>query len=88
MENIADVLIEIRNLKKTCRQGPVSTEALRGIDLSVRKGESLGIVGRSGAGKTTLLDMIADPNNLPLLWGMTACLGYDRFGIFLIRKML
>jgi len=33
--------------------------ALRGIDLSVRSGECLGIVGRNGAGKTTLLRVIA-----------------------------
>ena len=64
MENIADVLIEIHNLKKTYRQGSVSTEALRGIDLTVRKGEYLGIVGRSGAGKTTLLNMIAGLDDL------------------------
>ena len=64
MENIADVLIEIHNLKKTYRQGSVSTEALRGIDLCVRKGEYLGIVGRSGAGKTTLLNMIAGLDDL------------------------
>ena len=72
MENIADVLIEIHNLKKTYRQGSVSTEALRGIDLTVRKGEYLGIVGRSGAGKTTLRNMIAGLDDLPLLRGMTA----------------
>ena len=64
MENIADVLIEIHNLKKTYRQGSVSTEALCGIDLCVRKGEYLGIVGRSGAGKTTLLNMIAGLDDL------------------------
>ena len=64
MENIADVLIEIHNLKKTYRQGSVTTEALRGIDLCVRKGEYLGIVGRSGAGKTTLLNMIAGLDDL------------------------
>ena len=64
MENIADVLIEIHNLRKTYQQGSVSTEALRGIDLTVRKGEYLGIVGRSGAGKTTLLNMIAGLDDL------------------------
>jgi len=31
--------------------------ALRGIDLSVRRGESLGLVGRTGAGKSTLVDL-------------------------------
>lgn len=64
MENGSDVLIEIHGLKKTYRQGSVSVDALRGIDLSVRKGEYLGIVGKSGAGKTTLLNMIAGLDDL------------------------
>ena len=64
MENGSDLLIEIHGLKKTYRQGQVAVEALRGIDLNVRKGEYLGIVGRSGAGKTTLLNMIAGLDDL------------------------
>ena len=64
MENCAENLIEIRGLKKTYRQGSVSSEALRGIDLCVKKGEYLGIVGKSGAGKTTLLNMIAGLDDL------------------------
>jgi lipopolysaccharide transport system ATP-binding protein len=33
--------------------------ALRGVDLSLKKGESVGIIGRNGSGKSTLLQMIA-----------------------------
>ncbi len=64
MENVTENLIEIRGLKKTYREGSVSTEALRGIDLSVAGCEYLGIVGKSGSGKTTLLNMIAGLDNL------------------------
>lgn len=64
MDTGSDTLIEIRNLKKTYKQGSISTEALKGIDLTVRKGEYLGVVGKSGAGKTTLLNMIAGLDSL------------------------
>ena len=56
---MAENIVEIHGLKKVYREGSVSTEALRGIDLSVARGEYLGVVGKSGAGKTTLLNMIA-----------------------------
>ena len=64
MENVRETLIEIHNLKKTYREGSVETEALRGIDLNVEKGEYLGVIGKSGAGKTTFLNMIAGLDNL------------------------
>ncbi len=40
------------------RYDGASHAALEGIDLTIRKGESIGLVGASGAGKTTLVDML------------------------------
>lgn len=48
-------MLEIVNLKKTFDGG---TEALRGVNLKVKRGEFLSILGPSGSGKTTLLRSI------------------------------
>ena len=47
-------MIEIKNIRKSFG----SLEVLRGIDLTINKGEVVSIVGPSGAGKTTLLQII------------------------------
>ena len=47
-------MIEIKNIRKSFG----SLEVLKGIDLSIEKGEIVSIVGPSGAGKTTLLQII------------------------------
>lgn len=52
-------IIEIKNLTKTFKNGPVETHVLKGIDLSVREGEFLAIMGKSGAGKSTLMYQIS-----------------------------
>jgi len=48
-------MIQVHNLIKTFKDGLVETRVLKGIDLTVRDGEFLAIMGRSGAGKSTLL---------------------------------
>jgi len=50
--------IEIQNLKKEFKDSGVTTEVLKGIDLSIDAGETLCIVGASGAGKSTLLHIV------------------------------
>lgn len=49
-------IIEIHNLKKSYDKGNI--KALNGIDLEIKKGEFVSIMGPSGSGKSTLLNMI------------------------------
>ena len=49
-------IIEIRNLKKSYDDGRI--KALNGIDLNIKRGEFVSIMGPSGSGKSTLLNMI------------------------------
>lgn len=58
MSSGADCIIQIRDLKKTYRVGQVDVHALRGIDLNVKAGEFLSIIGPSGSGKSTLFHII------------------------------
>ncbi|MFW6034819.1 MAG: ABC transporter ATP-binding protein [Halothermotrichaceae bacterium] len=51
-------LLELKNVAKVYHQGKIDVRALRGIDLTVGKGEFTTVFGPSGSGKTTLLNMI------------------------------
>jgi lipoprotein-releasing system ATP-binding protein len=50
--------LSCRGLFKSYRKGPIGIPVLQGIDLHVRKGEFLAIVGQSGCGKSTLLHLL------------------------------
>jgi len=51
-------IIRLENVTKTYFMGKVKVEAIRGVSLSIAKGEFVGIEGPSGSGKSTLLNMI------------------------------
>jgi putative ABC transport system ATP-binding protein len=51
-------MIELRDLTKTYRQGDIDVQALRGVSLSVGRGEFLSVVGPSGSGKSTLFNIL------------------------------
>jgi putative ABC transport system ATP-binding protein len=53
-----DVVLAARDLWRTYRRGSEEIHALAAMNLAVRAGEMVGIVGRSGSGKTTFLNQV------------------------------
>jgi putative ABC transport system ATP-binding protein len=51
-------IIRMAEIRKIYDTGKVKVEALKGIDLDVKKGEMLAIVGPSGSGKSTLMNLL------------------------------
>lgn len=52
-------IISLRQVTKVYGKGDNAVEALRGIDLDIRSGEAIAIIGRSGSGKSTLAHVMA-----------------------------
>src|SRR3954465_589657 len=51
---MSDTLLELRSITKAYP----GVKALRGVDLTVRRGEVIGLVGENGAGKSTLMKIL------------------------------
>jgi putative ABC transport system ATP-binding protein len=51
-------MIELEDITRVYRMGDIEVPALRGINLSVRQGEMVALIGASGSGKSTLMNII------------------------------
>ena len=56
---MADPVVRATGIHKTYDTGQVQVNALRGVDLSVQRGEMVAIMGPSGCGKTTMLNCLS-----------------------------
>ena len=68
---MSDYAVEVRGLRKA--YGPV--EAVRGVDLSVHRGEIFALIGPNGAGKTTALEILEGHRRADA--GEVSVLGHD-----------
>lgn len=73
---MSDIAIDIKNLHKVYRaKGMADKEALKGIDLQVRRGTIFGLLGPNGAGKSTTINILAGLVNKTS--GSAAIWGFD-----------
>jgi putative ABC transport system ATP-binding protein len=72
-------MIEVEGLTKTYQVGDVAVHALRGVDLQIRKGEFVAIIGASGSGKSTLFHILGGLT--PMTSGTVRINGRDLSGM-------
>lgn len=58
-----EVLISADNITKEYRNGPITSQVLKGVNLDIYKGEFLAVLGESGCGKSTLLNILSGLDN-------------------------
>lgn len=59
-----DNIVEAHGVRKVYKSGPILVEALRGVDLAVKRTEMVAVMGPSGCGKTTLLNCFSGLDDL------------------------
>ncbi len=88
-EPAPEILIEARRLAKTYTLGKRSLEVLRGVDLTIKRGDFLALRGASGAGKSTLLHLLGgldSPNTGEIWFGGRNLAGLSPGGLALFRS--
>lgn len=61
---MSDQIIEARGVRKVYDTGEVKVNALKGMDLQIRRGDMVSVMGPSGCGKTTLLNCLSGLDGL------------------------
>jgi len=51
-------VIKLENVWKVYQLGETEVQAVRGIDIAIKEGEFVSIIGKSGSGKSTTLNMV------------------------------
>ena len=73
---MSDVVLEVNNLHKSFG----SLHVLRGLNLTVRRGEAVAVIGPSGKGKSTLLrciNLLEQPDEGQVIFEGTGCATWD-----------
>ena len=82
-------IVEMAAIRKVYNTGKIKVEALKGIDLVVRRGEFVAVVGPSGSGKSTLLNLVGcldTPSDGTYMLGGETVAGLDRDRLADIRN--
>jgi len=91
-EDVNALAVKVRNLTKEYSDGKNTTRVLKGIDVEIKKGEFVAIMGRSGAGKSTFLYQLGlldkpTTGNIELMGKSVSHLSEQQKSIFRLNEL-